>query len=115
MSPFLSLSQCCAPSPERAIRSLKDWGVTVNDAFFLGGIEKADVLKILKPHLFLDDQASHLTAASRVVPSLHVPFGVTNEGMPVPVPVLVEESAWPCRWTPIALTNHLWLTAATTR
>jgi 5'-nucleotidase len=82
-----------APSHERAIRSLKDWGVTVNDAFFLGGIEKADVLEILKPHLFFDDQASHLTAASRVVPSVHVPFGVTNEGMPVPAPVLVEESA----------------------
>ena len=73
-----------APSHERAIRSLKEWGVTVNDAFFLGGIEKADVLEILKPHIFFDDQASHLTAASRVVPSVHVPFGVSNEGDPVP-------------------------------
>jgi 5'-nucleotidase len=82
-----------APSHERAIRSLKDWGVTVNDAFFLGGIEKADVLEILKPHLFFDDQASHLTAAARVVPSVHVPFGVTNEGMLVPASVLVEELA----------------------
>lgn len=72
-----------APSHERAIRSLKDWGVTVNDAFFLGGVEKADVLEILKPHLFFDDQASHLVEASKVVPSVHVPFGVTNEGQPV--------------------------------
>ncbi|POH70814.1 5'-nucleotidase [Cryobacterium zongtaii] len=82
-----------APSHERAIRSLKDWGVTVNDAFFLGGIEKADVLEILKPHLFFDDQAGHLKTASRVVPSVHVPFGVTNEGLLVPAPVLVGESA----------------------
>jgi 5'-nucleotidase len=67
-----------APAHERAIRSLKEWGVTVNDAFFLGGIEKADVLAILKPHIFFDDQTSHLDAASRVVPSVHVPFGVTN-------------------------------------
>lgn len=75
-----------APSHERAIKSLKEWGVTVNDAFFLGGIEKAAVLAILKPHLFFDDQSGHLTAASKVVPSVHVPFGVTNEGEPVPAP-----------------------------
>ena len=67
-----------APSHERAIFSLKQWGVTVNDAFFLGGVEKADVLEILKPHIFFDDQKGHIASASRVVPSVHVPFGVTN-------------------------------------
>lgn len=67
-----------APSHERALRSLKSWGVTVNDAFFLGGIEKASVLEILKPHIFFDDQATHLTSASKVVPSVHVPFGIVN-------------------------------------
>jgi 5'-nucleotidase len=69
-----------APSHERAIRSLKEWGVTVNDAFFLGGVEKARILEILKPHIFFDDQTSHLSAASKVVPSVHVPFGITNQG-----------------------------------
>jgi len=81
-----------APSHERAIRSLKAWGVTVNDAFFLGGVDKAGVLKILKPHIFFDDQASHLVAASKVVPSVHVPFGVTNEKLPTatsPEPIVV--------------------------
>ncbi len=77
-----------APSHERAVRSLKEWGVTVNDAFFLGGIEKADVLEILKPHIFFDDQTRHLSAASKVVPSVHVPFGVTNEGDPIPASVV---------------------------
>jgi len=67
-----------APAHERAIRSLKAWGVTVNDAFFLGGVEKATVLEILKPHIFFDDQTNHLKSASKVVPSVHVPFGVTN-------------------------------------
>jgi len=69
-----------APSHERAIRSLKEWGVTVNDAFFLGGVEKARILEILKPHIFFDDQTSHLSAASKVVPSVHVPFGIANQG-----------------------------------
>ncbi len=67
-----------APSHERALRSLKSWGVTVNDAFFLGGVEKASVLEILKPHIFFDDQATHLLSASKVVPSVHVPFGIIN-------------------------------------
>lgn len=68
-----------APSHERAIRTLKNWGLMVNDAFFLGGIEKAKVLAVLRPHIFFDDQPVHLRPASAVVPSVHVPFGVANE------------------------------------
>ena len=68
-----------APSHERALNTLKGWGVMTNDAFFLGGIEKGRVLEVLKPHIFFDDQSKHLTTAARVVPSVHIPFGVTNE------------------------------------
>lgn len=68
-----------APSHERVIRTLQSWGVRVNDAFFLGGIEKAKVLRILKPHIFFDDQLKHLEIAADEVPSVHVPFGVINE------------------------------------
>ena len=67
-----------APSHERALNTLKSWGVMANDAFFLGGIEKRRVLQVLKPHIFFDDQSGHLTSTSTVVPSVHVPFGVTN-------------------------------------
>ena len=52
-----------APTHERAIRSLQEWGVRVNDAFFLGGIEKARILKVLRPHIFFDDQTGHLESA----------------------------------------------------
>ena len=68
-----------APSHERALQTLKSWGVMANDAFFLGGIEKRKVLEILKPHIFFDDQSGHLKSASAVVPSVHIPFGVTNQ------------------------------------
>ena len=50
-----------------------------NDAFFLGGIEKSRVLGVLKPHIFFDDQSGHLKSASTVVPSVHIPFGITNQ------------------------------------
>ncbi|QTK47823.1 5'-nucleotidase [Xanthomonas campestris pv. olitorii] len=68
-----------APSHERALNTLKDWGVMANDAFFLGGIEKGKVLGVLKPHIFFDDQSGHLKSASAVVPSVHIPFGVINQ------------------------------------
>lgn len=71
-----------APSHERALKTLKTWGVMVNDAFFLGGIEKRKVLEVLKPHIFFDDQSRHLRTASEIVPSVHIPFGITNQKAP---------------------------------
>lgn len=68
-----------APSHERVVRAIQSWGLRVNDAFFLGGIEKAKVLQVLSPHIFFDDQKGHIEAAAREVPSVHVPFGVMNE------------------------------------
>lgn len=73
-----------APSHERALKTLKSWGVMANDAFFLGGIEKKRVLGVLRPHIFFDDQSGHLKSASAVVPSVHIPFGVTNQPGTVP-------------------------------
>jgi len=67
-----------APAHERAMNTLKSWGVMANDAFFLGGIEKRKVLGVLRPHIFFDDQSGHLETASEVVPSVHIPFGVAN-------------------------------------
>jgi 5'-nucleotidase len=68
-----------APAHERALASLKAWGVTVNDAFFLGGIDKGAVMKVLRPHIFFDDQKAHLRSTAQSVPSVHVPFGIVNE------------------------------------
>ena len=68
-----------APSHERAVNTLRSWGVTVNDAFFLGGAEKGRVLRVLRPHIFFDDQRGHLDPVAREVTSVLVPYGVTNE------------------------------------
>ncbi len=68
-----------APAHERAIRSMRSWGVNVNDAFFLGGIEKAKVLKVMRPHIFFDDQTTHLDPVADFVAGVHIPYGVANE------------------------------------
>lgn len=68
-----------APAHERVITTLKSWGVTLDEAFFLGGMEKARVLNVLQPHLFFDDQRHHLRSSSASnIPMVHVPFGISN-------------------------------------
>lgn len=57
---------------ERVVRTLRSWDVSIDESFFLGGLPKDKVLKGFRPHIFFDDQAVHLDAASRLVPSGHV-------------------------------------------
>jgi 5'-nucleotidase len=68
-----------APSHQRVITTLKTWGITPDETFFLGGIKKERVLSIMKPHLFFDDQLSNLTNTDCNLAMVHVPFGVSNE------------------------------------
>lgn len=69
-----------APSHERVVTTLKNWGVSANETFFLGGMEKARILAVFKPHIFFDDQLSHLKSAGGTIPMVHVPFGIANRG-----------------------------------
>ncbi|MCE0456927.1 5'-nucleotidase [Curtobacterium flaccumfaciens] len=82
-----------APAHERVVRTLQGWGLRVNDAFFLGGVEKARILRVLRPHIFFDDQVDHLRGAANEVPSVHVPFGIVNaaKGTPPDVAADTEE------------------------
>ncbi len=67
-----------APAHERAINSIRGWGLSVNDAFFLGGIDKGPILEVLQPHIFFDDQRRNVDGAARSTPSVHIPFGELN-------------------------------------
>lgn len=67
-----------APSHERLVSTLESLDIDTDELFLLGGIEKKNVLDVLKPHIFFDDQIGHLAAAADSTPSVHVPFGVTN-------------------------------------
>ena len=67
-----------APAHERVINTMRHWNIAVNEAFFLGGIEKRKVLEVLKPHIFFDDQKAHLKPTASLLPSVHIPFGIKN-------------------------------------
>ncbi len=68
-----------APAHERAIRTLMDWNIEVDEAMFLGGLPKGEFLREFEPDFFFDDQTGHVTSASRHVPSGHVASGLTND------------------------------------
>ena len=63
-----------APAHERVIRTLRAWNVRIDEAFFLGGIQKKDVLKAFGAHIFFDDQLIHTDSASEYVPAARVPY-----------------------------------------
>ena len=67
-----------APAEMRVIKTLRHWGIYVNEIFFLGGLEKAKVLKAFRAHIFFDDQDLHLDPAARHVPSGKVPYKSTS-------------------------------------
>ncbi len=67
-----------APAHERVIRTLRAWGIRIDEALFLGGMDKSAFLKAFKADIFFDDQTHHVTSASQFVPAGHVPHGVAN-------------------------------------
>jgi 5'-nucleotidase len=68
-----------APAHERVVTTLGSWGVSADETFFLGGMDKSRVLSVFKPHIFFDDQLTHLTSGpGGTIPMVHVPFGVAN-------------------------------------
>ncbi|WP_025680874.1 5'-nucleotidase [Paenibacillus massiliensis] len=67
-----------APAHERMINTLRKLDIRIDEAFFLGGVEKIRVLNVFKPHIFFDDQVGHIEGVARTFPSVHVPFGAIN-------------------------------------
>ena len=67
------------PAHERVIRTLRAWDVRIDEAFFLGGIEKSEILKSFGANIFFDDQSVHTDKASRLVPSARVPYKTENK------------------------------------
>ena len=68
-----------APAHERAIRTLMDWHIEVDEAMFLGGLPKGAFLREFEPDFFFDDQTGHIENAAPHVPAGHVAAGVANE------------------------------------
>ena len=68
-----------APAHERAIRTLMNWNIEVDEAMFLGGLPKGEFLREFEPDFFFDDQTGHIESAAQHVPAGHVASGIANQ------------------------------------
>jgi 5'-nucleotidase len=68
-----------APAHERVIRTLRAWNIRIDEALFLGGMDKGAFLKAFGADIFFDDQTTHCDSAREHVATGHVPHGVANE------------------------------------
>ena len=68
-----------APAHKRVVLTLREWGIRIDEALFLGGRSKGEFLRAFGADIFFDDQQMHIESASAHVASAHVPSGVTNE------------------------------------
>ena len=67
-----------APAHERAMLTLMNWQIAVDEAMFLGGLDKGSFLAAFQPDFFFDDQISHCLSATSAGPTGHVVSGVAN-------------------------------------
>lgn len=67
-----------APAHERVIRTLRAWDIRIDEAVFLGGLEKGEFLRTFGADIFFDDQEGHCDSARKHVPTGHVPHGIAN-------------------------------------
>ena len=59
---------------ERALKTLRSWGLEIDESFFMAGAPKNDILRAINPHIFFDDQKTHIDGARQTgTPSGHVP------------------------------------------
>ena len=63
---------------ERVIRTLREWNIRLDESLFLGGLDKSSFLQAFGADLFFDDQEGHCRRAVDVVPTGHVPHGISN-------------------------------------
>jgi len=68
-----------APAHERVIRTLRAWNIRIDEALFLGGLDKGEFLRAFGADIFFDDQRTHVESAAKHVAAGHVPHGVSNE------------------------------------
>lgn len=71
-----------APAHERPIRTLMEWGLDIDEAFFMGGQPKSRMLRAFRPDFFFDDKVGNCADAVDHAPTGHVNFGSANAAHP---------------------------------
>ncbi|NXX80209.1 5NT1A nucleotidase, partial [Urocolius indicus] len=58
----------------RALKTIREWGLDIDEAFFMDGAPKGPILAQIQPHIFFDDGLQNIQGAQNVgVPSAWVP------------------------------------------
>ena len=89
-----------APAHERLLNTMKNLGIEADELFLSGGIAKKNILDVLKPQIFFDDQLGHLTPASVNTPCVHIPFGFRNQEREAPAPPAPRSTTAPAALPP---------------
>ena len=72
------------PTHLRVLNTFRAWGIHVDEAFFMGGVNKSDILAAFQPHIFFDDQDGHCRSASEVVSTARVPVPAPRKDLEPP-------------------------------
>jgi 5'-nucleotidase len=67
-----------APAHKRVILTLREWGVRLDEALFLGGRDKGPFLATFGADIFFDDSQHNISNARLHVAAGHVPHGISN-------------------------------------
>ena len=68
-----------APSHKRVINTLRSWGLRIDESFFLGGLDKGELLASFGADIFFDDSLQNCKETSKFVTTGHVLYGVKNQ------------------------------------
>uniref|UniRef100_A0A8C6A772 Cytosolic 5'-nucleotidase 1B n=1 Tax=Marmota marmota marmota TaxID=9994 RepID=A0A8C6A772_MARMA len=74
---YLVTARSAASSGARVLKTLRRWGLEIDEAVFLAGAPKDPILVKIRPHIFFDDQMFHIEGAKKLgTITAHVPYGV---------------------------------------
>uniref|UniRef100_A0A8C3GTE8 Uncharacterized protein n=1 Tax=Corvus moneduloides TaxID=1196302 RepID=A0A8C3GTE8_CORMO len=77
---YLVTARSAASSGARVLKTLRSWGLEIDEALFLAGAPKGPVLVKIRPHIFFDDQMFHIEGAQKLgTIAAHVPYGVAQK------------------------------------
>ncbi|XP_077395921.1 cytosolic 5'-nucleotidase 1A-like [Festucalex cinctus] len=76
---YLVTARSAASSGTRALKTLRSWGLEIDEALFLAGAPKGPMLEKIRPHIFFDDQMFHVEGAAELgTVACHVPYGIAQ-------------------------------------
>ncbi|XP_068420330.1 cytosolic 5'-nucleotidase 1B isoform X2 [Eschrichtius robustus] len=77
---YLVTARSAASSGARVLKTLRRWGLEIDEALFLAGAPKGPILVKIRPHIFFDDHMFHIEGAQKFgTITAHVPYGINQK------------------------------------